>query len=53
MLARVAGPSRNLLAWAAGPTGVAASLGVVVVLGLVAALVPLTLGLRSFRRLEP
>jgi ABC-2 type transport system permease protein len=44
--------SRGLLAWAAGPGGLAASLGIVVGLGVVATVVPLALGLRAFRRLE-
>jgi len=53
LLARSAGAApRGLLAWAAGPGGLAASLGVVVGLGVVATVVPLALGLRAFRRLE-
>jgi ABC-2 type transport system permease protein len=43
---------QGMLVWAAGPWGVAISLSIVVVLGIVATAVPLTLGLRSFRSLE-
>ncbi|MFM7108749.1 MAG: putative ABC transporter permease subunit, partial [Planctomycetaceae bacterium] len=57
LLARVLGqggdPSRRLLAWTAGPGGTTACLCLVLALGLVAAVVPLQLGLRAFRRLEP
>jgi hypothetical protein len=42
-----------MLAWAAGPAGLAASLAIVAVLGAAATAVPLALGLRAFRRLEP
>jgi ABC-2 type transport system permease protein len=41
------------LAWAGSTQGIVASLSVVVVLGLVATFVPLVLGLRAFRQLEP
>ena len=47
------GGTRGMLAWAGSAEGVAASLATVVVVGLVATFVPLVLGLRSFRRLEP
>ncbi|NBW96204.1 MAG: hypothetical protein EBR28_05640 [Planctomycetia bacterium] len=47
------GARRGFLAWAGTMPGIAASLVVVVVVGLIATFVPLTLGLRSFRRLEP
>jgi ABC-2 type transport system permease protein len=57
LLARALGhdgdPSRRLLAWTAGPGGTAACLGTVLAVGFLAAAVPLRLGLRSFRRLEP
>lgn len=57
MLARALGhdgdPLRRLLAWIAGPGGTAACLGTVLAVGFLAAAVPLRLGLRSFRRLEP
>jgi ABC-2 type transport system permease protein len=48
-----AGARRGLVAWATSPQGFAASLLVVVALGLVATFVPLVAGIRSFRRLEP
>lgn len=41
------------LAWAGSTQGIVASLSVVVVLGLLATFVPLVLGLRAFRQLEP
>ncbi|MFM8951829.1 MAG: putative ABC transporter permease subunit [Planctomycetaceae bacterium] len=44
--------SKNFLAWAGGPQGTLASLAVVAVVGLAATLIPLSLGLRSFRKLE-
>lgn len=44
---------RGLVGWACSPAGFAASLSCVVALGLVATFVPLSLGIRSFRRLEP
>ncbi|MFN9367494.1 MAG: putative ABC transporter permease subunit [Planctomycetia bacterium] len=43
----------GLLGWSGGPWGWAAATAVVGLLGLVAAFVPLRLGLRAFRRLEP
>jgi ABC-2 type transport system permease protein len=39
--------------WASGPLGTATSLGIVGVLGVIATVVPLQLGLRAFRRFEP
>jgi ABC-2 type transport system permease protein len=44
--------SKGFLAWAGGPQGTLASLAVVAVVGLAATLIPLGLGLRSFRKLE-
>ena len=41
------------LAWAGSTQGIVASLSVVVGLGLLATFVPLVLGLRAFRQLEP
>jgi ABC-2 type transport system permease protein len=41
------------LAWAGSTPGIMTSLSAVVVLGLVATFVPLALGLRAFRQLEP
>jgi len=46
-------PPTGFLGWASGPQGSATSLLLIVVLGFIAAFVPLELGLRSFRRLEP
>jgi len=46
-------PPPGFLGWAAGPQGTAASLLVVSTLGIIATFLPLELGLRSFRRLEP
>ena len=46
-------PPSGLLGWASGPQGTAASLLVITVLGVIATFLPLELGLRSFRRLEP
>jgi ABC-2 type transport system permease protein len=46
------GPAPPLVDWAGGPAGTAASLGVVLLLGLAATALPLLLGLRAFRRLE-
>jgi ABC-2 type transport system permease protein len=42
----------GFLIWAAGPWGMATFLAAMVALGLTATVVPLQLGLRSFRRLE-
>ena len=46
-------PLGGILAWAAGPWGMAAALAIVLVCGLAATCIPMTLGLRAFRRLEP
>ena len=46
-------PPTGLLGWATGPQGTATSLLVVGFLGVIAAFLPLELGLRAFRRLEP
>jgi len=46
-------PPTGILGWASGPQGTAASLLVVSVLGVIATFLPLELGLRAFRRLEP
>ena len=46
-------PPTGLLGWATGPQGPATSLLVVGFLGVIAAFLPLELGLRAFRRLEP
>lgn len=43
----------GFLAWAGSTQGIAVSLTAVVAIGLVATFVPLFLGLRSFRQLEP
>ena len=43
----------GFLAWASGSRGTLASVVMVVAIGLVATFVPLVLGLRAFRRLEP
>ena len=43
----------GLLGWASGPQGTAASLVLIVGIGLLATWLPLWLGMRSFRRLEP
>jgi hypothetical protein len=57
LLTRALGPgglaSKGLLGWAAGTGGMAVSLAVVALLGLAATAVPLALGLRAFRQLEP
>ncbi len=55
LAAHALGPagSRGLLAWAGSGRGEAASLAIVVAVGIAAAVIPLRLGLRSFRRLEP
>jgi ABC-2 type transport system permease protein len=57
LLARALGqgmdPSRRLLAWFASPGGSALCLATIVAAGLAATIVPLRLGLRSFRTLEP
>ena len=46
-------PPTGLLGWASGPQGTATSLLVIAFLGVIATFLPLELGLRSFRRLEP
>ena len=45
--------SRGFLGWASGPQGLLVSLAIVVGVGLLATFLPLALGLRAFRRLEP
>jgi ABC-2 type transport system permease protein len=45
--------SQGLLTWAAGAGGMAFSLGLVALLGLAATAIPLSMGLRAFRQLEP
>jgi ABC-2 type transport system permease protein len=45
--------SKGFIGWASGPVGLLASLSAVAVVGLVATFLPLALGLRAFRRLEP
>jgi len=48
------GPSpTGIFGWASGPLGTATSLLIVGVMGAIATFVPLQLGLRAFRRLEP
>jgi ABC-2 type transport system permease protein len=46
-------PPTGFLGWASGPQGTAASLLLISVLGVIATFLPLELGLRHFRRLEP
>lgn len=46
-------PASGLIGWAGGPWGWAAATTALGMLGMLAAFVPLRLGLRSFRRLEP
>jgi len=46
-------PPTGFLGWASGPQGTAASLLLIGFLGVVATFLPLELGLRAFRRLEP
>jgi ABC-2 type transport system permease protein len=46
-------PPTGILGWASGPQGTAASLLLVGFLGVIATFLPLELGLRAFRRLEP
>ena len=48
-----AGGQRDFLLWAGSGPGVAISLALISAVGLLATTVPLVLGLRSFRRLEP
>ena len=47
------GTVRGMMAWVASGQGMAASLALVVALGIGATFFPLWLGLRAFRRLEP
>ena len=47
------GTLRGVLSWVGSGQGIAASLVVVVALGAVATALPMWLGLRAFRRLEP
>jgi len=47
------GTVRGLMAWVGSSQGVAASMAVVVAIGTVATFVPMWLGLRAFRGLEP
>ncbi len=47
------GGSTGMLAWAGGTAGTATSMAIVAALGLAATVIPLALGLRAFRRLEP
>jgi ABC-2 type transport system permease protein len=57
LLSHALGPgvlaAKGLLAWAAGTGGMVLSLAVVALLGLAATAVPLALGMRAFRHLEP
>jgi ABC-2 type transport system permease protein len=57
LLSHALGPtavaSKGLLAWAAGTGGMAVSLALIALLGLAATAVPLSMGLRAFRHLEP
>ena len=46
-------PPTGIFGWASGPLGTATSLLIVGVLGVIATIVPLQLGLRAFRRFEP
>jgi len=52
-LGPTAAASQGLLTWAAGAGGMAVSLVLVALLGLAATAMPLSIGLRAFRRLEP
>jgi ABC-2 type transport system permease protein len=52
-LAAMAPPGRSPFSWAAGPWGMTISVSVVVVVGLLVTFIPLTLGIRAFRQLEP
>jgi ABC-2 type transport system permease protein len=47
------GTVRGLMAWVGSGQGVAASVALVVAIGSVATIVPMWLGLRAFRGLEP
>lgn len=46
-------PLAGFLAWAAGPWGMVAALTIVFLCGAAATCIPMALGLRAFRRLEP
>jgi len=50
---QAASESAGFFLWADSSLGVAASMGIVIVVSLIATCVPLAVGLRSFRRLEP
>ncbi len=52
-LGPAAGSAKEWLAWAGGTGGTVTSLAIVALLGLAATAIPLMLGLRAFRRLEP
>jgi ABC-2 type transport system permease protein len=52
-LAAMAPPGRSPFSWAAGPWGMTISVSVVVVVGMLATCIPMALGLRAFRQLEP
>jgi ABC-2 type transport system permease protein len=52
-LAAMAPPGRSPFSWAAGPWGMTISVSVVVVVGFLVTFIPLALGLRAFRQLEP
>jgi ABC-2 type transport system permease protein len=52
-LGPAAGSATGLLTWAGGTGGMVASLAIVGLLGMAATGIPLALGLRAFRRLEP
>ena len=43
----------GILAWLGSPAGVTASVGMVIAIGLAATFLPMLLGLRAFRRMEP
>jgi ABC-2 type transport system permease protein len=52
-LAAMAPPGRSPFTWAAGPWGMTISVSVVVVVGLLVTFIPLVMGMRAFRQLEP
>lgn len=52
-LAAMAPPGRSPFTWAAGPWGMTISVSMVVAVGLLVTFIPLALGLRAFRQLEP
>jgi len=45
--------TKGFLGWASGPQGLTVSLSIVTAVGMLATFLPLVLGLRAFRRLEP